>query len=93
MGENEYARAGLLPAVPKDKRHKLKHKELSLKAPFFFFLTTQLQKGGHETDYAGCPGEGTPEGSCHELGCFTLSAELQMVSDEMLGCSLPRGYQ
>lgn len=79
---------------PRTRRHKPKHKEFSLKEPFFFFfLTTQQQKGAHETDCAGCLGEGTPEGSCHELGCFTLSAELQMVSDEMLGRSLPRGYQ
>lgn len=92
MGGNEDARAGLLPAVPKDKRHKLRHKELSLKAPFFF-LTTQLQKGAHGTDYANCPGEGTPEGSCHEFECFTLSVELWMVGDEMLGCSLALGCQ
>lgn len=38
MVGNEDARAGLLPAVPKDKRHKLRHKELSLKAPFFSSL-------------------------------------------------------
>lgn len=45
MGGNEDARAGLLPAVPKDKRHKLRHKELSLKAPFFFPHYSTAERG------------------------------------------------